>query len=106
MPGLPLSMQWRFYFYLTIGPILQALSTYLLLVGGVAFILLSLASAVLIPKLSIVSSNRSKQKNQEPPVLNPANKRGPGPASSNKEMELYYCSLLAVENGECWVAQG
>uniref|UniRef100_A0A0A9YDQ1 Scavenger receptor class B member 1 n=1 Tax=Lygus hesperus TaxID=30085 RepID=A0A0A9YDQ1_LYGHE len=102
MPGLPSGMAWRFYFYLTVGPIVQALSTYLLLVGGVAFILLSLASAALIPKLSIVSSNRGKQRNQEPPVLNPANKRGPGVPTpiNNKEMELYYCSLLAVQDQE------
>ena len=102
MPGLPPGMAWRFYFYLTVGPIAQALSTYLLLVGGVAFILLSLASAALIPKLSIVSSNRGKQKNQELPILNPANKRGPGRNSNNnKEMELYYCSLLAVQDQDC-----
>ncbi|BES94669.1 Scavenger receptor class B [Nesidiocoris tenuis] len=105
MPGLPSFISWRYYFYLTIGPIVQALSTYLLLVGGVAFILLALASAALIPRLSVVSSNRGnkQQKTSEPPVLDPSKKRGPGgsiPTLDNKEMELYYCSLLSVQDPE------
>ncbi|XP_014254446.1 scavenger receptor class B member 1-like isoform X2 [Cimex lectularius] len=103
MKELPTGMAFKFYLYLTLGPILQVVTTYLLLIGGVAFILLSLASAVLIPKLNLTSSNRAPHADADwRSELPLAKKRCPGPSSqpNNKEMELYYCSLLAVQNEE------
>ncbi|CAH1403132.1 unnamed protein product [Nezara viridula] len=100
MKELPPSMARKFYLYLTVGPIAQALSTYLLLTCGVAFILLSLASALLIPRMRLVSSNRgdnqeSVERKPEPPI---GKKRVPTipMQNNNREMDMYYCSLLAV----------
>lgn len=98
MPGLPSWMNSKYYMYLTAGPLAQKVGTYLLLICGMAFVLLSLASAVLIPRMNLVSSNRTP-----PPAeadwragqLPPGKKRNP-PAPPNKEMDMYYCSLLAV----------
>jgi len=99
MPGLPDSMSTRFYIYLNVGRLAQTLATYIFLVGGVAFILLSLASAILIPKMSLISSNRNLPENPDwrpqPAKKRTAPQPPPGHHSS-KEMELYYCSLLAV----------
>ncbi|XP_073977460.1 scavenger receptor class B member 1-like isoform X1 [Rhodnius prolixus] len=120
MPGLPAGMNTKFYIYLTLGPILQVLATYLFLVGGVAFILLSLASALLIPKINLISSNRGNTNNGNANLRNAhnedwavdmstglaSNKKRHPPSlskknSTSKEMDLYYCSLLAVQNEEC-----
>ncbi|KAK9506592.1 hypothetical protein O3M35_008493 [Rhynocoris fuscipes] len=120
MPGLPTGINTKFYIYLTVGPIVQVLATYLFLVGGVAFILLSLSSALLIPKINLISSNRGnnnsntraatgiRNRNDEWSAditqgLAPNKKRQPPPQTRNnsKEMDLYYCSLLAVQNEEC-----
>ncbi|KAL1139374.1 hypothetical protein AAG570_006358 [Ranatra chinensis] len=99
MASLPPSMIRRFYLYLQVGPVVQALATYLFLIGGISFILLSIACALVIPRLSLVSSNKNCDSDWKKGL--PASKKHGAtlPLSNTKEMELYYCSLL-VSPGE------
>jgi hypothetical protein len=101
MPQLPDNMLTRFYFYLRVGPIAQTLSIYLLLIGGVSFILLSMASAVFIPRLSLAST-QAHEESQWKKDLSSMKKHSLQHQTNTKEMELYYCSLLSTtdENRE------
>lgn len=96
--GLPTGVLTRFFTYLRIAPIAQTISTYLFLIGGVAFILLSLASTFCIPKdMKRVDTQNSWRDEalREEMLPKDINKKKLKENSSNaKEMEMYYCSLL------------
>lgn len=102
--GLPTGVLTRFYIYLRIAPIAQTLFTYLFLIGGVAFILLSLASAFCIPKnIKHADTNntwRDDALRQEmlPKDINA--KTSKDNTNNAKEMEVYYCSLLTPSSNK------
>lgn len=96
--GLPTSVLTRFFIYLRIAPIAQTIFTYLFLIGGVAFILLSLASVFCIPKnMKLSEANdawRDDALKQETLQKENNKKRLKDTTNNAKEMEVYYCSLL------------
>ncbi|XP_046683600.1 scavenger receptor class B member 1-like isoform X1 [Homalodisca vitripennis] len=94
---LPTSMATRFYIYLRVGPIAQTIFTYLFLIGGMSFILLSLASAFCIPKdIKLKEATVWKEEAFRHQVVEKEmNKQRLKETTNNtKEMEVYYCSLL------------
>lgn len=101
---LPTSLATKFYIYLTVGPIAQTVFTYLFLIGGVSFILLSLASAFCIPKeikIGEPAANWKEDAFRHEVVEKELNKQRLKETTHNtKEMEVYYCSLLRSGNGD------
>lgn len=99
LEGLPQNIITRFYIYLKVAPIAQTISIYLFLVGGVAFILLSLASAICIPKDLKVNQNSSTWRDDTLPqdkIIKEKNKQIVKDMKKDaKEMEVYYCSFLS-----------
>lgn len=100
--SLPQSLSTRFYIYLKVGPVAQTVMIYLFLIGGVSFILLSLASAFCIPKdiSSKEPSNAWKGDAFRHEVLEKEmnKERLKDTTKNTKEMEVYYCSLLRSGN--------
>ncbi|XP_054280593.1 scavenger receptor class B member 1-like isoform X4 [Macrosteles quadrilineatus] len=95
--GLPTSLAAKFYIYLRVGPIAQMVFTYLFLICGVAFMLLSLSSAFCLPrelKLSDPTSIWREDKFRHDVVEKEMNKQRLKDVTNTKEMEVFYCSLL------------
>lgn len=102
--ALPTVTATKFYIYLRVGPIALTVFTYLFLVGGVSFIILSLASAFCIPKEMSLGSDPTNWKEEafrHEVVEKEMNKQRLKDTTSNtKEMEVYYCSLLRSGTGD------
>ncbi|VVC45242.1 Hypothetical protein CINCED_3A005523 [Cinara cedri] len=100
---LPDHMLTKFFVYLRVGPVLFTVLQYGLLVGGVAFIALTVITSLFIPvddELRYASSSAWRRESQTltgqqahgAPTI-----RVPVPVPAAKEMNTYYSSLLDVD---------
>lgn len=99
---LPESMLVKFYMYLRAGPVVLFVLEYALLVGGVAFVALTVIASVYIPEDDELKYRNSAAWRRESQTLTGTPTiRVPVPAAATaaKEMNTYYSSLTDATGG-------
>ncbi|XP_022199690.1 scavenger receptor class B member 1 isoform X1 [Nilaparvata lugens] len=108
MDGLPSDVSTRFYMYLNVAPATLSVIIYMLLIGGVAFMVLSVAVGFCVPRdINLNDPTAVWRDDMLTREVFPVQKRKPkerdAVATNNnnsKEMEVYYCSLLTPVDRE------
>ena len=102
MPELNTMLVIKLFLLLRVGPVVETVALYLFLIGGVAFILLSLIAIVCVS--TVKPTPQPQNQIVKKPVVQPVNpnlKKAEYMIESenkipeaNKEMDVYFCSLL------------
>lgn len=96
MPELSQPIIIKLFLLLRILPVIETIALYLFLIGGVAFVLLSICAVIFISTAKIPSQQNMKPSLMKNIVNNPRNDYLPQVKNDdNKEMEVYFTSLLA-----------
>ena len=104
MPQLNTALVVKLFLLTRFAPVFETITLYLLLIGGVAFILLSLIAIVCVSTVKVTPTTSHKQivKKSAAQPVNPnlkkteymtVNENNSIP-EANKEMDVYFCSLL------------
>lgn len=99
MPKLSRTLTIKLFLLLRILPIVETIALSMFLIGGVAFILLGLCALICISTTKVQQRTPSKIVKKPAAFINNINKTEyltpDKSAEANKEMDMYYCSLLA-----------
>lgn len=107
MPKLASSIRIKLFLILRVLPVLETVALYLFLIGGMAFVLLSVCAVIFISTVKIPTQPTS-------PITKKAVVKTPSTKTSkseylthvgrdhdaNKEMDVYYCSLLGPNSSD------
>lgn len=103
MPELSFTVVAKLFLLLRVLPVVETVSLYLLLIGGVSFIALSICALIFITDVKH-KTQKKIQKQKKPTSWNGNNvkkheyktEENKSPADvKNKEMDVYFCSLLS-----------